>query len=556
MMRTACVSLVALLVAACGTNGPGKEPPAPVAREASRAWLVERNEGQGEAAVRAAAERIGLDVLAVAPLFPDVSPADDPAGLSRITIVRAAGATSDAQAWDTAYRLRDAGGFAAVEPDLDSTLTDAMRRQASTACLGDGGVPAPGDSTWSLREMHVDAARTLVPPAGGKQLGEGVRICHPDSGYTDHVDLDLARYDLASDVDLVDGDEDARDPLGYSGNPGHGSATGSVLVSSGDILAGTGSGPPGKVSGLAPRATIVPIRALKSVVQVFDSDIARAVRHAVDARCDVVSMSLGGRFFFGLERAIEDAVRRGVIVVAASGNCVGFVVAPAAYDRTIAVAASNAAHAPWRGSSRGGAIDITAPGEDVWVARASIAPGPHVEATPGDGTSFATAAVAGAAADWIAFHGRDAIAAAQHGATRRDLFASALRASVTTPAGWDAAKFGPGILDVEKLLRFDIANAPTQLAPPPRDDVVSLIARMLDVDRATVRAGVARLLGEPADLDAELDRYGAELMDLAARDPASFAATLTRPPDALAPAREALRANASATLAARLARPR
>lgn len=554
-----CASIVALLLGACTSNGPEKREPEPAASNGpARAWLVERRAGQDEAAVRDAAAASGLRVVSIEPLFPDAATRDDPDGLARISLLRATGAATDAEAWDAAYRLRDAGDFANVEPDLDATIVDAMRRQAATACFGDDGVPAPADTTWSLREMHVDAARALPLPPGGKALGEGVRICHPDSGYTDHVDLDAARFDLASDLDLIDDDDDARDPLGYSGNPGHGTATGSVLVSSGDILAGTGGGPPGKVSGLAPRATLVPIRSFKSVIQVFDSDIARAVNHAVAAQCDVISMSLGGRVFFGLERAIDDAVRRGVIVVAASGNCVGFVVAPAAYDNSIAVAGSNAAHAPWKGSSRGKAIDITAPGEDVYVARASVAPGAHTEATPGDGTSFATAAVAGAAASWIAFHGRDALAAAQHGATRRDLFAAALRESVTVPSGWNTAKFGPGILDVEKLFRFDIATAAPSQLQAPSDDVVSLLARMLDLERAVVREGLARMLGAPADLDAELARYGGELLDLAARDADAFRAALSPPSDPAAISRgsRAVRAGASPTLAARLARPR
>ena len=80
-------------------------------------------------------------------------------------------------------------------------------------------------------------------------------------------------------------------------------------------------------------------------------------------------MSLGGRAFFGLNAAIRRAVRNQLIVTAAAGNCVGFVVAPAAYDETIAVGGTNINDSPWKGTSRGQAVDVSAPAEQVWVAR-------------------------------------------------------------------------------------------------------------------------------------------------------------------------------------------
>ena len=378
---------------------------------------------------------------------------------ARIFRLRANQPRTDQSRWDLAYALRESGNFIQVEPDTDDALDEANKRLAVGACLGDHGVPAPDDPSWSLRQMNLDKAWALPLPDGGKAMGEGVRICHPDSGWTDHIEIDPAQVDVAMSLNLVEGGSDAHDPLGYRGNPGHGTGTGSVLISSGGIGPVAGTLPPGIVTGVAPKATLVPIRALNSVVQVLDSDIARAVRHAVTAKCDVISMSLGGRLFFGLKRAIDDAVNHDVVVVAASGNCVGFVVAPASYDAVIAVAATNSERKPWKGSSKGRAIDISAPGEDVYVARAL--PGVHhgTFAEPGDGTSFATTAIAGAAADWIAFHGRDAIKQAQGSLTRRDLFMQVLRASTRPPVysdptqSWDASRYGPGIVDVEALLR-------------------------------------------------------------------------------------------------------
>lgn len=563
LILVTCLSL-SLLMTACDRVAPPAEPPSartpptpaavgPAAPADTQGYAVELAQGQTEADLRAAAGDVFADVVAIERLFPDIDAGDDPEGLARIWRVRAGDpVTGDASAWDQAYALRERGGFAQVEPDTEDTLVEAQKRSAVTACFGDEGVPAPADPAWSLIAMRVPQARALTPPAGGKALGEGVRVCHPDSGWTDHVDLDGARIDRNASLNLMEGGNDARDPLGYQGNPGHGTKTGSVIVSDGGFGAGSGTTAPGTVVGLAPKATLVPIRTFNSVVRVLDSNTARAVRHATKAQCDVISMSLGGRAFFGLERAINDAVRRGAIVVNAAGNCIGMVVAPASYDNAIAVAATNAQDKPWKGSSKGRAVDIAAPGEDVYVADA-VSGATGMRASPGNGTSFATAAVAGAAADWVAFHGRDRIDAARGSLTRRDLFVQALQASARKPAGFDSARFGAGILDLDALLRQPLGAPRTQLRAPPKDDAVSLLSRTLDREPGEVRAGLQRMLGSPADLDAELRRFGPELLDIAMRDPDAFRQALEAPaPQALRAPVAALEPRASRALAARI----
>ena len=94
-------------------------------------------------------------------------------------------------------------------------------------------------------------------------------------------------------------------------------------------------------------------------------------------------------------------------MLAAAGNQVGFVVAPANYGEVIAVAASNIQDRPWSGSSHGPAVDATS------RARASTSRGPtrprggNVYTTGfGQCTSYAVALT-----EWrprLAHHGRDA----------------------------------------------------------------------------------------------------------------------------------------------------
>ncbi|KAF1710903.1 S8 family peptidase [Pseudoxanthomonas sacheonensis] len=560
-MRPAFLLFLLLPIAACKREQPAAPTPpataAPVAPPAAapaytQGYVVELAAAQTPADLRTAAEDVFADVVGIEPLFPDVPANDDPEGLSRIHRLRVSD-PPQGNPWDSANALRERGGFLQVEPDSEDTLVEAQKRSAVAACLGDNGIAAPTNPAWSLDAQHmaVEAARKLAPPPGGKTLGEGVRICHPDSGWTDHVDLDSGRIDRSFTLNLMEGGNDARDPLGYSGNPGHGTKTGSVLISDGGFDVSGNTTAPGRIDGLAPKATLVPIRTFNSVIRVLDSNTARAVRHATKAQCDVISMSLGGRAFFGLERAINDAVRRDIIVVNAAGNCIGMVVAPASYDNAIAVGATNADNKPWKGSSKGRAVDISAPGEDVYVADAVVGT-TGIESSPGNGTSFATAAVAGAAASWIAFHGRDRIKAAQGSLTRRDLFVQAMQASARVPQGWDGQRYGTGILNLDKLLRQPLGSPRTQLRAPPKDDTVSLLSRTLDRDPAELRAGLQRLLGQPADLEAELARFGPELLDLAMRDPEAFQRALEAPRPGQLQSPNTVKPKASRALAARM----
>jgi len=238
-----------------------------------------------------------------------------------------------------------------------------------------GGIPsAPGgledppgsDLQWARRAIRCEEAWALAPPAGGRVRGEGILIGHPDTGYTDHFALGLGALNLGVDRDVIDNDDNALDPLVPPDqspwplpSPGHGTATGSVIAGRGSEQVG--------VVGVAPRATLAPIRAIESVVQLCDSDVARAVDHARQVNCHVVSMSLGGRGFFGLREAIQRAVDSGMIVMAAAGNVAPMVVAPASYDNCIAVAAVGVGDLRWPNSANGPAVDMSAPGWAVHV---------------------------------------------------------------------------------------------------------------------------------------------------------------------------------------------
>ncbi|HEV2853182.1 MAG TPA: S8 family serine peptidase [Thermoanaerobaculia bacterium] len=61
--------------------------------------------------------------------------------------------------------------------------------------------------------------------------------------------------------------------------------------------------------------------------------LRKAIYHAVDkAGCHVISISLGWLKNKGVHEAVKYAVGKNVIVLAAAGNSVGFVVWPAAME--------------------------------------------------------------------------------------------------------------------------------------------------------------------------------------------------------------------------------
>ncbi len=113
------------------------------------------------------------------------------------------------------------------------------------------------------------------------------------------------------------------------------------------------------INGVAPMATVIPVKVLNQNGSGWSSVIARGIVYVADLKVDgllgskpvVINMSLGGPSLDAMEKAaIDYAVGKGVIVVAAAGN-VGNrgMHYPGAYEPVISVAASG-----WIGEWVGG----------------------------------------------------------------------------------------------------------------------------------------------------------------------------------------------------------
>lgn len=295
------------------------------------------------------------------------------------------------------------------------------------------------DPEWSLKFGRVFEAHEWIQNKvkdfsgagtgmGVFLAGEGVRIGVIDTGYLpEHHEFSRSqnpapRVDLNTGLNVLDpkpgtlGAAAPLDPFVMNArppNPGHGSAVIGVL----SALRPAERTPLAYAVGVAPGATVVPIRASSSTVYKSPKTIAKAVRELIEKKVHVISISLGGLPELSLEEALEDAQKAGIIVIAAAGNGTrkdfgfislpGFVVFPAVFPSVIAAGAGTIECKAWGKSAPGVEVDVLAPGENVWYpASYKDASGQMVwSLRRGSGTSFATPYVAALAALWIQANG-------------------------------------------------------------------------------------------------------------------------------------------------------
>jgi len=487
----------------------------------------------------------------VQPLFGAVDSAADANGMDRFflaTLPDLAQRDVADDVFDIGYALAatPAAELLSVEPDLPHAVFHGTPEITVAGNLTPCSVNAiaPADRAWHLRTMRVPQAWALAPPDGGNRFGRGSIVGHIDTGWAEHDDFTPANVALARGFDFIDDDADPHDPLesgsflGGPTSPGHGTGTSSVIVGRGD---GTEMLPdPAQLEmwGVAPGATLVPIRAIRFIFFLFDSDVARAIRYAADQGCHVISMSLGGVPTTALEAAVNYAVAKNVIVCAAAGNCLpSVVVGPAIYPNCIAVAGCNIEDRPWTFSSHGAKVAVTAPAENVWSARRIPGDASTANRTAGEGTSFAVASVAGVAALWLAFHGRDRLLQKYQGQTLlHHVFQHLLQQTARTTALLPAGQFGSGIVDAHALLTATPPDPGTVVGPGAVAELTVLtrpevIAALYgDADPNAVRAQLATVLTGDAEIaaagmeqvDDRANVWGPELIHILTQDQAAY----------------------------------
>ena len=509
-------------------------------------FVIERAKPQTDAEIASAiVGRFNIRVQ-VGPLF-----ADDPAlERFRLLIVEHVTRPDRADLFEMANAMRGVLGAVTVEPDLGTDYYggEADRPAPGTPESSDfafwcwvGDDASPTNPNWAIAKTKVVEAWVHAAEKGKATKGKDILIFQPDTGVVpQHVELPPNSENDPRSANFVEGGTKPVDPMQSGGNPGHGTGTGSVVASPEG----------GRMSGSAPLAKLVPIRAIETVAVFDQSPVAQAIDHARRKGAHVITMSLGGILSSALRAAVRQAVQSNVIVLAAAGNCVGEVVWPARYRETIAVAGINEAFKPWRGSCNGSAIDISAPAELVLRADPRSTTEPHAAVGGGQGTSFAVALTAGVAALWLAHHGRDAlIAQLPAGKTLQWMFRNLVMASAQKPPGFDHENFGAGIVDALALLKIDPSKAnegPGELeaAAGPESDVIEL--REL-VDNAFGPVGVEA--AAPAIADPQhRPEIACAAFDRLRIKPTRRAHTESLPPSELSPSLRATLAAGAAAL--------
>lgn len=284
-----------------------------------------------------------------------------------------------------------------------------------------------------------------------------INLVQMDTGYTDHAKV-KNRFNFDCDEDFLDG-SDARDEMlrGILKHPGHGTRTGTIITGGNmeDIYKNDGN------YGLLcdkeknTLLNIIPYRISESVISIKRAkNMVDAVNQSIHTNADILLSCLGTTPRPMIAEAAKSAYDHGVIWICSAGNEVEMVVSPALYPGTIAVAATNPNQKPWRGSSYGSEVDISAPGEDIYVP--SMDEKFNEIMVFSSSTSYAAAHVAAAAAIWKAKN-KDGINSLYKFPWQTvEAFRICVKASATTPPLWDSENYGAGILNIKQLLEMKL----------------------------------------------------------------------------------------------------
>jgi subtilisin family serine protease len=398
---------------------------------------------------------------------------DDPALAQRLQELGADGVTAMAGAGT--YRFHSEAAAEAIEglgDDDDVLWVEPVVRM----------MPLTNDAyfadQWHLPQLNV-------PNAWAWNRGAGAVVAVVDTGVLRIDELGLANADgienllpakeyVPVEPILLDANTQVEVP---DDDVGHGTHIASTIAQRTDN--GVGG------AGIAPDATILPIRALGQYGGT-STDVADAIRYAADQGAHVVNLSLGSALYSeAIAEACQYAADQGVVLIAASGNDghSRFVSYPAALDTTLAVGAVGPDWVVTDYSNRGPELDVVAPGGvwydydrnglydgiaaetwNAWVGVEGVEDGVYVGGYFLSGTSMATATVSGVAALLVA-----------EGATREQVIDLLTSTAVDLGnPGWDTEN-GFGMVDAAAALEAFAGPAPEPEPEAPRtaDELVA-----------------------------------------------------------------------------------
>ncbi|MCU4746658.1 S8 family serine peptidase [Streptomyces sp. G-5] len=265
-------------------------------------------------------------------------------------------------------------------------MTPTRRALATTLALTAALATAPTTASAADTPQHPWYFDTLrVEEMWEHATGEGITVAVIDTG----VDPTLPELQgqVLDGTDLVSDQPDGRvDPNGH----------GTDMAA---LIAGTGS--EGGIRGLAPGASILPVRIGGEVSFFNDSDrLGEGIQYAIDSGAQIINISMGGPLSMdSLDDLIAASARHDILIFAGSGNngdINNAVTAPAAYDGVIGVGAVDQSGERAAYSTYGEQVALAAPGEGVPGHCAGLSDPPCLRND--GGTSSATALASASAA--------------------------------------------------------------------------------------------------------------------------------------------------------------
>ena len=238
-------------------------------------------------------------------------------------------------------------------------------------CKNQNAKSKQADFDWNKDIIHANAS---IPSTSNR-----VKVAILDSGidYLDDIDV----YCKRDFIDNIQSDEDSMLPL-FEDLCGHGSSVAGIIAAKDNSIG---------ITGINPNVQLYSARILDEECKAPISRVVDAIYWAIENKVNIINISFGTTTDSeALHKAIKDAYKAGILIIAAAGNQ-NTVEFPAAYDEVIAVGSIDSTGKICDYCANGSQLELVAPGEQI------VSSGAFDGTMVSSGTSMAAPHVTGVA---------------------------------------------------------------------------------------------------------------------------------------------------------------